>query len=160
MLFVDAFSTFVREAAAGGGRVVLMTVPGDPFPWPRATPSIRRRRNGQPFVALHNGGAYEAQKQRIALLGAAARGRALVARPHDGPCAVAMRFVSAPPKRVRGACAWDTKPDIDNLEKTVLDALNGVWWRDDARVFHVVKTKAYDNPPRTEIACAFFQGQR
>ena len=29
-----------------------------------------------------------------------------------------------------------TKPDIDNLTKAILDALNGIVWKDDAQVYH------------------------
>jgi Holliday junction resolvase RusA-like endonuclease len=156
MFFADAVFVFVREARALGASVIGMTVPGVPVPWPRATPSIRRRRNGQPFVALHNDDAYEAHKARLAFAGTAVMRQARRFAAHDGPCAVGMRFVGSPPKRSKPDALWATKPDVDNLEKTVLDGLNGVFWRDDARVFHVVKTKLYDVAPRTEIACAFF----
>lgn len=27
-----------------------------------------------------------------------------------------------------------TKPDVDNLEKSIWDALKGVWWKDDAQI--------------------------
>ena len=44
------------------------------------------------------------------------------------------------------------KPDIDNLEKFVLDSLNKVMWKDDSQVFSVVKSKSYTlQDPRTEI---------
>ena len=44
------------------------------------------------------------------------------------------------------------KPDIDNLEKFVLDSLNKVMWKDDAQVFSVIKSKAYTlQDARTEI---------
>lgn len=35
------------------------------------------------------------------------------------------------------------KPDCDNLIKAILDALNGLAWRDDAQVFDVHCTKRY-----------------
>lgn len=36
-----------------------------------------------------------------------------------------------------------TKPDLDNLEKNIKDALNGVAWHDDAQVCDVTKKKRY-----------------
>lgn len=44
-----------------------------------------------------------------------------------------------------------TKPDLDNVEKAIADALNGVVWQDDARVCSVRKRKLYGERPRIEI---------
>jgi|TARA_Y100000310_G_scaffold268830_1_gene281686 Holliday junction resolvase RusA-like endonuclease len=41
--------------------------------------------------------------------------------------------------------------DIDNLAKFVLDALNGVYWTDDAIVYSLSARKYYSIIPRTEI---------
>lgn len=44
------------------------------------------------------------------------------------------------------------KPDIDNLEKFVLDCLNGVVWADDKQIVSTVSDKIYiDDEPYTEI---------
>jgi Holliday junction resolvase RusA-like endonuclease len=43
------------------------------------------------------------------------------------------------------------RPDIDNLEKAVLDALNGVAWKDDTQVARVVKEKTYGTEGRTTV---------
>ena len=43
-----------------------------------------------------------------------------------------------------------TKPDVDNFAK-VIDALNGIAWRDDSQVVHLVVTKQYSDRPRLEI---------
>lgn len=45
---------------------------------------------------------------------------------------------------------WPRK-DIDNLEKAVLDALNGVAWHDDSQVVRVVKSKSYGTEARTTV---------
>lgn len=48
-----------------------------------------------------------------------------------------------------------TKPDVDNISKIVLDALNGVAYRDDKQVVkcEIEKCYAYDaEPPRIEVA--------
>lgn len=47
-----------------------------------------------------------------------------------------------------------SKPDIDNVGKAVMDALNGVAYRDDSQVWLLTVTKrvaAGDEQPRTEI---------
>ena len=44
------------------------------------------------------------------------------------------------------------KPDVDNILKAVLDALNGVAYKDDARVWQTSCTKFYGENPRLEIA--------
>ena len=43
------------------------------------------------------------------------------------------------------------KPDIDNVLKIVLDALNGVAYKDDSRVVCVEAQKIYSDIPRVEI---------
>lgn len=40
-----------------------------------------------------------------------------------------------------------TKPDLDNLAKAVLDALNGIVWVDDARICSLILTKSYSKEP-------------
>lgn len=44
------------------------------------------------------------------------------------------------------------KPDSDNLEKAVWDALNGVFWRDDAIIWASSKKKVYSMNPRIEVS--------
>ena len=43
------------------------------------------------------------------------------------------------------------KPDVDNVIKIVLDALNGVAYNDDAQVIEVIANKYYSDKPRLEI---------
>lgn len=44
-----------------------------------------------------------------------------------------------------------TKPDIDNVEKAIFDAMNGVVWRDDVQVVDVIKQKRYSAIPRVLV---------
>lgn len=44
-----------------------------------------------------------------------------------------------------------TKPDPDNLIKLVLDALNGVFWSDDAIIWSVWGRKVYSENPGVEV---------
>lgn len=43
------------------------------------------------------------------------------------------------------------KPDIDNLIKSVLDALNGIAYSDDSKIIRVAAEKQYSEKPRTEL---------
>lgn len=43
------------------------------------------------------------------------------------------------------------KPDLDNVGKAVLDALNGVVYVDDKQVVRLLMTKAFSFEPRVEI---------
>jgi len=47
-----------------------------------------------------------------------------------------------------------TRPDIDKLERHVLDALKGALYSDDSQIVQVFKVQAYGNPARTEIEIA------
>lgn len=60
-------------------------------------------------------------------------------------------------KKKRGECIAGlikptVKPDIDNVLKAVLDAMNGVVYADDKQVFEVTVTKQY-----TERGEGFFE---
>lgn len=44
-----------------------------------------------------------------------------------------------------------SRPDLDNLCKFCLDALNGVFWKDDSCISYLSAIKAYSENPRTEI---------
>ena len=43
------------------------------------------------------------------------------------------------------------KPDLDNVAKAVLDALNGVVYQDDKQVIKLVAEKRYSYDPRIEV---------
>lgn len=43
------------------------------------------------------------------------------------------------------------KPDIDNIVKTVLDALNGLAYKDDNQVVQVLATKRYQDKARVDV---------
>lgn len=44
-----------------------------------------------------------------------------------------------------------TKPDIDNVEKAIFDACNGILWRDDVQVVEVTKRKRYSLQPGVSV---------
>lgn len=44
------------------------------------------------------------------------------------------------------------KPDCDNLAKAVFDALNGIAYKDDSQIVHMICTKVYTlDEPRVEV---------
>jgi Holliday junction resolvase RusA-like endonuclease len=52
------------------------------------------------------------------------------------------------------------RPDLDNMLKTLLDALNGVIWHDDSQVFSVTATKEWADKPGIEVVAYEFEGVR
>lgn len=54
-------------------------------------------------------------------------------------------------RRLTGESLPAIKPDIDNYVKAILDALNGVAFRDDKQIISLKAKKLYSDKPRTEI---------
>lgn len=82
------------------------------------------------------------------------------ATPIENPIAVRVMFYMPIPKatsnkaRERMAAGLEVpakKPDIDNLLKAVLDALNGKAYHDDNQIVEISAKKLYSNEPRTEV---------
>ena len=67
-------------------------------------------------------------------------------------------------KRARALAGveWHTsKPDADNVAKAVLDACNGVVFRDDAQVVILIATKAFSEEPGVRVVireCSLLTG--
>lgn len=74
----------------------------------------------------------------------------------DSPLLVDLTFYMPIPKTVsrRSKYLWhDHVPDIDNLSKFCLDAINdsGIIWKDDSQVSTLIARKIYDANPRTHL---------
>lgn len=74
------------------------------------------------------------------------RGRKLMA----GPVGVEITVWRVPPKswsaKKRAAAFWVTgKPDVDNTQKLIYDALNGIVWLDDAQISKVDYERRYSH---------------
>jgi len=67
------------------------------------------------------------------------------------PVRLSLTFYLKTPKSREGQIYVQTIPDLDNLEKSVLDALNGIAYDDDKRVVSKTSEKIYGNNPRVEI---------
>lgn len=126
------------------------TVPGNPEPWRRA-----RTSNGRYFTDVRT---------------MAAKDTVVTCFKHDNPGATPFQsdvrmqvtFFFAAPHRLRikkhaDALAAERigaakRPDIDNLCKICLDALNGVAYLDDAQVVMLQASKRYSMRPRIECS--------
>lgn len=54
-------------------------------------------------------------------------------------------------KMLAGAIKPTVKPDMDNIIKAILDALNGYAYKDDAAVVEVEAEKRYSDKPRVAV---------
>ena len=67
--------------------------------------------------------------------------------PLENPLQVQVTIRIQKPKSKGKKHCWPTsRPDADNYAKLVLDALNGVLWRDDSQVVRLFVEKAYCTP--------------
>ena len=64
--------------------------------------------------------------------------------PLEGPVEVVMLFKMRRPKKPKFNMPAVT-PDIDNLQKSISDALNKIVWKDDCQVVQIKATKIYTN---------------
>ena len=129
--------------------MISFTVPGDPVAQPRHKVSIRGKK---PVAYIPDDHAVHGYKQAIQLAGKVAMaGQA----PVDGPVLVTVLFRFARPKSHSKAARADDnhaqKPDLDNLCKAVLDALNGICWADDSQVCQIRASKAWRTEGQTIV---------
>ena len=61
----------------------------------------------------------------------------------QGPIFISIGFFYKRPKRMKNPERHTKRPDLDNLIKGVLDALNGVLWDDDAQIASLDADKWY-----------------
>lgn len=54
-------------------------------------------------------------------------------------------------RAMRGDIRPGKRPDMDNIEKTIWDALTGLVWKDDAQVVDGTRSKFYSDAPRVEV---------
>lgn len=80
--------------------------------------------------------------------------------PFKGELVVEIRIYLSPPQSMpkkKLILALDglihpiTRPDCDNYAKSVLDALNGICWLDDAQIVRLTISKNFSEKPRVEI---------
>lgn len=144
---------------------VEFVVPGDPKGKGRARSRIAKARDGRQFVTHYTpSGTVEYEN----LVRMAAHEAMAGASPSCFPCAVSIwAYCSVPAswsKKKRAlALAGDVlptgKPDLDNLEKAILDGMNKIVFRDDAVVCDVIKRKRYAETPRVQVIVRELDGE-
>lgn len=126
--------------------MIKFEVPGIPNAQPRQRHRLRRTKAGKTFVQN-----YTSERDPVIPYKSCVRlccKEAMKGTPMiEGPIKVELLFVMPRPKGL----IWKNKPmrrlehiktpDLDNLEKAVLDSLKQVAWRDDSQVCRVVKEK-------------------
>ena len=147
---------------------IFFAVQGDPKAQPR--PRAFARKMGNTWLArVYDAATAEGWKSLIASAARQHRPRA----PIVGPVRVDLCFYFARPKshfrtgKLAGVLRDDapkwhtTKPDRDNLEKAVLDALTqvGGFWQDDSQVCAGSVTKRYGIPCGMLVIIKDFEGQ-
>ena len=74
-------------------------------------------------------------------------------RPYKGPIIITMCFYLRRPKSLKKSVIHHiTRSDIDNLIKTVLDALNTIIFNDDKQIVTIHAHKCYGDPVMTTIS--------
>lgn len=132
-------------------------VPGEPKGKGRARSRIAKARDGRQFVT-HYTPKDTVEYENLVRMAAheAMRGEA----PTSHPCRVKIiAYCSIPAswskKKQSRALAGQVfptgKPDLDNTEKSVLDGMNKIVFRDDSVVCDVSKAKRYSSTPRVEV---------
>jgi Holliday junction resolvase RusA-like endonuclease len=121
---------------------IEMFVPGDPIGQPRTKPCIRGKHAG-----VYDPGQADAWKYSIQY----AIKRHRPPQPFSGPLSVYFEFYFRRPKshtRAQKAHDWClTEYDLDNLEKSSLDSINGIGiWTDDRIVAELHSRKYYGLP--------------
>lgn len=113
-----------------------------------ACPRPRHMRNGHTYMPTE----YSHYKRRVAEAYRAAGGEHMGTAPVALTIDVMRELPGSSPKRV--SAEPDTvRPDVDNIAKAVMDALNGVAYEDDSQVvsLSVLKCDRTRNPTRMRV---------
>ena len=130
---------------------IKLIIPGEVIPQLR--PRFRRRGN---YVQTYDPAKCRDYKDYIRRLAS----ECYKDKPLDGAVEVKILIHRHTPKSfgktkmamaLAGALRPTTKPDIENLSKGILDALNGIVWRDDAQIVRLEVEKWYSDQPRAEV---------
>lgn len=137
-----------------------LVVPGDPQAWQRAGARIAKTFKGKHYISFYTKKETRDAEFKISviakpqspkkLLECALRVDLFFYMPHPQGHYGTGRNASIIKPQFQYAYPI-TKPDYDNLEKLVLDALTGVFWADDSIVCQGWHEKIYSTNPRTEI---------
>lgn len=133
--------------------IVKFTVPGAPVG--KGRPRVATR--GGRFAQMYTPEKTASYENLVALAAQTAMaGRGLIEGPVDVDLVILLPIpVSWSKKKkqaaLQGLVYPTKKPDIDNVEKAIFDAINGVVWHDDVQVCDVSKRKRYAEVPGVHV---------
>jgi Holliday junction resolvase RusA-like endonuclease len=147
------------------GNVIEFVIPGQPTAKGRARTQPVYKRDGKPLLAANGRvimSTYTPEKtelyeNRVAMAARAATGGQA---PWSCPVAIEIEICVEVPAswshKRRKACleqliAATKKPDLDNIEKAVLDGCNKIVYDDDCRVVRKSATKRYSATPGVAV---------
>lgn len=128
--------------------MIQITIPGQPQGKGRARAFVRNGSVGHYTPAKTR--SYEGVITTLAM--EAMQGRAPSQRPIRMEMVCLFEVPQSWPQwkreaALRGEIVPTVKPDRDNVEKAVKDALNGVVWRDDCQIVADAKSSSYSETP-------------
>lgn len=107
-------------------------------PIAKARPKFRRARNGKVCTYTEKGTREAEDFVKMEVLQTYKDG------PQQCPCMVTMTFKKSRPVDKKRLTSYPSRrPDIDNMAKLVMDALNGVIWEDDAQIVGLQAVKIW-----------------
>jgi Holliday junction resolvase RusA-like endonuclease len=128
----------INQPGANLGHYVLL---GEPIAWARAS--------------YHRGHVYDVQKALKAVLREQLQDQHKRRPLFKGPLDIVIVFVMKMPHTTRNKKAVDGyhyfRPDLDNLEKLLVELGTGVLYKDDCQIAQCFKKKIYGETPRIEF---------
>lgn len=144
---------------------IKLMIPGQPRQQSRPRSRIVTPKGKKPFISVYDDKPDRLNKAFIASCAKQVKPPKLL----DGYLEVEIVFYrellkSFSDKKKKMALAGiirpNTKPDIDNYVKAVFDGINGIIWKDDARVVDLKTSKFYSDVPRTEVTIRTMESQQ
>lgn len=130
------------------GSVLKMTIFGEPTPKGRPKVAMRGK-FPQVYTPKQTRDAEESFLAQII--------KQRPEKPITEAIKITIDFYKAKPKSMpKKVVHWTKKPDLDNMVKLVLDAMNKVFFIDDSQIIELNCRKKYDEVPRTEVIIETF----
>ena len=145
-------------------RKIEFFVPGTPVG--KGRPRAARRGTGVVMFTPEKTAGYEALVAAAASNAMRAEAGPLFTGPLEAVLEMRIPIPASWSKAHKAAALAGTelptsKPDIDNVAKAILDACNGVVFRDDAQVVMLIATKAFSEEPGVRVVireCSLLAG--
>lgn len=149
--------------------MIDFVIPGEPRGKERPQGKAVQAKNGKYTVLVYTPKQTKEQEKMIRTAFMLQCGGTWTKAEKGVPCAVHIRSGYPIPKStpkwkkelmLAGKILPTVKPDADNVEKIILDALNGVAYEDDAQVVMLTISKVYMEYPETTVIIQEMRGDR